>query len=191
MNFLAHLWLADRSSTSLAGSILGDVVRGADLSTYPDEIAHGIRLHRRVDALTDRHPALHDARASFGEGRRRYAGIVLDLVGDYVLSETWPRYSADALTAFHQRAGIAIEAASPWFVQAGGRSSSAAGFAELLGSYDTVAGIDRAIARTARRLRDPAPMLAAAQDWQMQIPAVRAALPSLLDDLLRAMRNAP
>src|SRR3546814_1382776 len=99
--------------------ILGDVVRGADLSTYPDDIAHGIRLHRRVDALTDRHPALHDARASFGEGRRRYAGIVLDLVGDYVLSETWPRYSADALTAFHQRAGIAIEAASPWFVQAG------------------------------------------------------------------------
>src|SRR3546814_11468097 len=83
VNCLAHLWRADRSSTSLAGSILGDVVRGADLSTYPDEIAHRIRLPRRVDALTDRHPALHDARASFGEGRRRDAGIVLYLAGAY------------------------------------------------------------------------------------------------------------
>lgn len=191
MNFLAHLWLAEHSDTSLAGSILGDVVRGADLSAYPPEIALGIRLHRRVDALTDRHPALHDARASFGEGRRRYAGIVLDLVGDHVLSEDWPHYSDGALDAFHAHAGAAIAAASPWFALAGGRASSAAGFAELLRSYGTTAGLDRAIARTAQRLRDPAPLLAAAQDWQAQIPAVRAALPALLDDLLCAMHNAP
>ena len=57
MNFLAHLWLAERTGTSLAGAVLGDVVRGADLSAYPPALALGIQLHRRVDATTDRHPA--------------------------------------------------------------------------------------------------------------------------------------
>lgn len=189
MNFLAHLWLAERSGTSLAGSILGDVVRGAELSAYPDDMVLGIRLHRRVDALTDRHPALHAARAAFGDGARRYAGIVLDLVGDHVLSADWPRYSDDTLDAFRTRAGAAIEAAAPWFVLAGGRSSSAAGFAELLRSYGTVAGLDRAIARTAQRLRDPAPLLAAGENWQRHVPAMQLALPALLDDLLRVMRD--
>lgn len=189
MNFLAHLWLAERSGTSLAGSILGDVVRGAELSAYPDDIALGIRLHRRVDALTDRHPALREARASFGDGQRRYAGIVLDLVGDYVLSTQWSRYGEDELDGFCARAGAAIEAASSWFVLAGGRRSSADGFADLLRSYGTMAGIERAIARTAQRLRDPAPLLEAAQDWQNQIPMLHTALPVLLGDLLQAMHD--
>jgi acyl carrier protein phosphodiesterase len=189
VNFLAHLWLAEYSGTSLAGSILGDVVRGADLSAYPDDIAHGIRLHRRVDALTDRHPALHAARTAFGTGHRRYAGIVLDLIADHALSRDWLRYSQEPLAAFRERAGVAIEAAAPWFVHAGGRASDAAGFAALLDSYGETHGIDRAIARTARRLRDPAPLLAAGRDWRTHLPPVRAALPALLDDLLAAMRN--
>ncbi|HET8882320.1 MAG TPA: ACP phosphodiesterase [Solimonas sp.] len=189
MNFLAHLWLAEHSGTSLAGSILGDVVRGADLSAYPDDIAHGIRLHRRVDALTDRHPALHASRAAFAAGHRRYAGIVLDLIADHALSRDWPRHAQEPLTVFCARAGAAIAAAAPWFAQAGGRASDAAGFAALLDSYNEASGIDRAIARTARRLRDPAPLLAAGRDWRTHLPAVRAALPTLLGDLLAAMRS--
>jgi acyl carrier protein phosphodiesterase len=39
VNFLAHLWLAEQTKTSLAGAVLGDVVRGANLTAYPDEIA--------------------------------------------------------------------------------------------------------------------------------------------------------
>lgn len=189
MNFLAHLWLAERSGTSLAGSVLGDVVRGADLSAYPAELALGIRLHRRVDALTDRHPALQPMRADFAGGARRYAGIVLDLAGDCALAQDWPRYAEESFDAFCARAGTAIAEAAPWFVRAGGRASTAAEFAGLLRSYASEAGIERAIARTARRLREPAPLLEAARGWQARLPALRGALPQLLPALLQAMRG--
>ena len=191
MNFLAHLWLADASGTSLAGSILGDVVHGADLSAYPAGIAEGIRLHRRIDAATDAHPRIVALRAAYPQGARRYAGILLDLVADHLLIEHWPRHSREPLDAFCARCGTAIAAAAPWFLQAGGRASSASGFAELLHSYGTVAGIDRAIRRTATRLRKPEPLLAAAAQWPASADALRPHLAELLDDLRRVAQEPP
>jgi acyl carrier protein phosphodiesterase len=188
VNFLAHLWLADRSRTSLAGSILGDVVRGRELSTFPDEIAHGIRLHRRVDALSDRHPDLQTLRAAFG-GCRRYAGIVLDLAGDHALWLDWPDDGGESRDDFCARAAAAVAAASPWFVRAGGRATTTMEFAALLRSYGSEAGIDRAVRRVARRLREPAPLLDAARDWRGHLPALRSVLPGVLGDLLRTMNE--
>lgn len=190
MNFLAHLWLAEQSRTSLAGAILGDVVRGADLSAYPDDIAAGIRLHRRLDAATDRHPHIVALRNAQPDGVRRYSGIVLDLVADYLLSADWPRYSAEPLPAFCARAGEAIAAASDWFLLAGGRSSSADGFAKLLLSYGTATGIERALSRTAQRLRQPQPLLDAGQHWPAMADALRPLLPALMHDL-RTIAIAP
>ncbi|ROH93456.1 DUF479 domain-containing protein [Stagnimonas aquatica] len=183
MNFLAHLWLADQTGTSLAGSVLGDVVHGAELSAYPLEIAEGIRLHRRIDALTDQHPRSLALRAAWPDGGRRYAGILLDLVADYALVQDWSHYSNEPLAAFCDRAGQAIEDASAWFLLAGGRSSSAAGFAALLRSYGEPAGIDLAIRRTAARLRKPEPLLAAAAHWPAAAEALRPHLAELLADL--------
>lgn len=191
MNFLAHLWLADASATSLAGSVLGDVVHGADLSAYPADIAEGVRLHRRIDAATDAHPRIVALRAAYPQGARRYAGILLDLVADHLLIEQWPHHSREPLDRFCTRCGEAIAEASPWFLQAGGRASSAAGFAELLHSYGTVAGIDRAIRRTAARLRKPEPLLAAAVHWPASAAALRPHLAELLDDLRRLARQPP
>ncbi|MDP3859079.1 MAG: ACP phosphodiesterase [Stagnimonas sp.] len=192
MNFLAHLWLADQSGTSLAGSVLGDVVHGSDLSAYPAEIAAGVRLHRRIDAATDRHPHMVALRQSYPDGARRYAGIVLDLVADYVLIQQWSRHSAETLEDFCGRCGAAIEAASPWFLLAGGRDSSAREFEHLLRSYGEVAGIDRALRRTATRLRKPELLLQAAEGWLALAAAMQPQLPDLLTDLRRlALESAP
>ena len=185
MNFLAHLWLADQTKTSLAGAILGDIARGADLSAYPGEIAQGIRLHRRIDAATDRHPLSVAARERFGPGRRRYAGIVLDLVCDHILANDWRRYSDEALPDFCLRASIEIEQAGPWFELAGSRVIEAQGFSRLLISYAGPAGIEYAINRTANRMRDPQRLLEAAQGWEAVAEAFSASLPELLDDLRR------
>ena len=50
MNFLAHLWLADRADANLAGAVLGDLVRGRALEDWPEQVAYSIRLHRAIDA---------------------------------------------------------------------------------------------------------------------------------------------
>ena len=190
MNFLAHLWLADRTGTSLAGSVLGDVVRGGDLSAYPPPLALGVRLHRRIDAVTERHPLIAAARQGFAAGSRRYAGIVLDLVCDHLLARDWPAHHEQAFAAFCRQAGADIAAAAPWFLQAGGRRSDARGFSELLMSYRHEAGIDRALQRVALRLRQPQPLLAAAQGWQVHGARLAPLLGPLLADLQAAAMRA-
>ena len=188
VNFLAHLWLADRTQTSLAGSVLGDVVRGADLSAYPDDIALGIRLHRKVDAATDRHPIMQSLRARFGEGERRYAGIVLDLAADHALARHWPAFHKETLPQFALRSGIDIEGADRWFERGGAKALRAAPFAELLCSYCNDAGMERAIQRTSTRLSRPQGLIDAGRHWRDMSAALRPVLSELLDSLLAVMR---
>lgn len=188
MNFLAHLWLADRTQTSLAGSVLGDVVRGADLSGYPEDIALGIRLHRRVDATTDHHALMVAARAGFAPGARRYAGIVLDLAADHALASVWSRLHAEPLADFSQRCGLAMAAAADWFERGGGRRPNAAGFSELLQSYATDAGLERAVQRVSTRLRDPQALIAASAHWRELSQTLVPKLETLLGDLTLAMQ---
>ena len=188
MNFLAHLWLADRSRTSLAGSILGDGVRGSDLSTHAPEIATGIRLHRRVDAATDRHPIVAAARQRFPPGRRRHAGIVLDLAADHALARTWPDHHDQPLPVFARRCGEALAAAADEFHRAGLRRPDARAFAELLRSYADAAGMERALCRVASRLRKPQLLLDAGLHWPAASDALQPQLGELLDALLAVMR---
>lgn len=188
MNFLAHLWLADRTQTSLAGSVLGDVVRGSDLSTYPEDIALGIRLHRHVDAATDRHPIMRTARAQFADGERRYAGIVLDLAADHALANHWSEFHVRPLAQFAARCGAALADDGDWFERGGGWRPSAAGFAELLQSYATDYGIERAIRRTSTRLRDPQGLIDAGRGWIAASQALAPRMQELLDALVEVMR---
>ncbi|MGQ0619083.1 MAG: ACP phosphodiesterase [Panacagrimonas sp.] len=189
-NFLAHLWLADRTQTSLAGSVLGDVVRGSDLSAYPDDIALGIRLHRKVDAATDRHSVMREARGLFSEGERRYAGIVLDLAADRALAALWPDFSPqEALPDFAIRCGLAMALAEPWFIRGGGRAPTAAGFADLLMSYASDPGIGRAIERTAARMREPERLIAAGRCWTDMCAILQPQMRRLLGDLTATMNS--
>lgn len=185
MNFLAHLWLGQHTGTSLAGAILGDTVRGADLSDYPDDVAQGIRLHRRIDAISDRHPTLQPLRAAFPPGERRYAGIVLDLASDHALTQIWSQLSGEPLADFSKRAGIAVAEAGRWFDQAGARKPDAAMFSRLLLSYATPGGIERAVRYTASRLRQPQAMIDAARPWPSLSLALQPLLPQLLHELGR------
>lgn len=183
MNFLAHLWLADVTRTSPAGAILGDVVRGRELGDFPSDIALGIRLHRHVDALTDRHPRLLQARTDFPEGARRYAGILLDLVVDHVMARQWAQYSAEALPDFTRRSAAAVADESAWFIVSGGRPPSRREFSELLLSYASEPGIDLAVQRIAARLRRPEALIEAARGWQAHAESIAADLPALIDDI--------
>lgn len=184
MNFLAHLWLADQTRTSLSGAVLGDVAHGADLSMYPRALEAGIRLHRRVDIATDRHPAISAVRARFAQGARRYAGIILDVVCDHVLARNWDTWNPQPLPDFCARAGHALAADSAWFVHAGGRAVNAEKFAQLLLSYQSAEGIDRALARIATRLKKPDALLQASHDWRQWAQALTPQFEAILTDVL-------
>ena len=50
MNFLAHLFLADRDAESLIGNLAGDFVKGPLHDRFTPRIREGIMQHRRLDS---------------------------------------------------------------------------------------------------------------------------------------------
>jgi acyl carrier protein phosphodiesterase len=185
MNFLAHLWLAEQARVPLGGAVLGDVLHGALPPELPPALAASVRLHRRIDARTDRHPVVVAARSRFGAGTRRYAGIVLDIVFDHVLAQDWARYSAEPLIDFADRAARAVAAERRWFEHARAPAPQPIPFSALLVSYRTEEGVERAVRRTAGRLRKPQGLVDALRGWRDLLPRLREDLPVLLADLAR------
>ncbi len=109
MNFLAHLHLATLARSSLAGNLLADFVRGNPDEQWSPEVAAGIWMHRRVDAMTDGLPEVRIAREWFRPQTRRVSPITLDVVWDHFLSRHWPRICPDQpLAQFVARAEAAI-----------------------------------------------------------------------------------
>ncbi|WP_068718287.1 acyl carrier protein phosphodiesterase [Vibrio tritonius] len=100
MNYLAHLHIAEHSQSNLLGNLLGDFVKGAPHGRYSDEVVQGILLHRWVDAYTDRHDIIKQAKALFPKPLQRFAPIALDMFWDHCLASRWNEFSALDLTEF-------------------------------------------------------------------------------------------
>ncbi|ADO49655.1 ACP phosphodiesterase [[Enterobacter] lignolyticus] len=121
MNFLAHLHLAHLADSSLSGNLLADFVRGNPGDAYPAEVVDGIRLHRRIDALTDNLPEVKEAREWFRPQTRRVAPITLDVMWDHFLSRHWQQLSPemplpDFIRYAHSQVSVILPDAPPRFV---------------------------------------------------------------------------
>jgi acyl carrier protein phosphodiesterase len=100
MNDLAHLFLARPDPLSRMGNLLGDFRRGMDETVYPEPVRAGLANHRAVDAFTDAHPRVAEARRRFSRARRRFAGVALDVAFDHFLIQHWERFSGQSLDEF-------------------------------------------------------------------------------------------
>ena len=77
---------------------------------WPAEVADGIALHRRVDALTDSLPEVRTARKLFRDETRRVAPVTLDVIWDHFLSYHWDKLVPTiTLPAFIKQAKNIIE----------------------------------------------------------------------------------
>lgn len=110
MNFLAHLHLAQLANSSLLGNLMADFVRGNPQHDFADDVVSGIRLHRRIDVLTDSQAEVKAAVAHFSPDYRRVAPITLDVLWDHFLSLHWSRiHPQQSLDAFVASARVEIE----------------------------------------------------------------------------------
>ena len=152
MNFLAHAFLAQHSDQAMVGALLGDFVKGDDGDNYPPEIAREIRLHRQIDRYTDSHPVVRSGLALFPEGRRRFAGIILDIFYDHRLSQRWERYSATDRKVFIARFYQALDAHMALLP---GRLAEIAPYIirqDWLGAYHDYPGVEATVRRVSKRL---------------------------------------
>jgi acyl carrier protein phosphodiesterase len=152
MNFLAHLYLARHSDDAMLGALLGDFVGTAALGRYNAEVQREILLHRKIDSYTDRHPAVLDAKRHFPEGRRRYAGILLDVYFDHLIARDWPRYHGADLDQFNRHFYQVLLAKLPELPDRLKLIAPHMAQGDWLGSYRDRDSVDFAVSRIATRL---------------------------------------
>ncbi len=198
MNFLAHCALAADAADAwqctpeqreglLAGAVLGDFVKGYIPTEWPLPLQAGTRLHRKVDALSNRNPAIRNNCDRFPAHLRRFAPIFVDMLADHCLSQSWSEYYEEDLSVFTGECYQAID------VYAGHVSGNADRFldymkeVDLLANYHQWPHISRGLASVLRRL-DRAHWLddvnyhsyalvpASQQDFEQYFPQLRGAL---------------
>jgi acyl carrier protein phosphodiesterase len=152
---------------------------------YPAPIRDEILLHRRIDRYTDAHPSVVAARALFADGRRRYAGIALDVYYDHLLARDWAQWSDVDLDAFtarfythllanHAQLPPRLQTIAPHMAQH-----------DWLGSYRERASVDHAVRRIATRLsRNGDKLVACLDDLRKHEPAIERGFKALLSDLI-------
>jgi acyl carrier protein phosphodiesterase len=100
MNYLAHLFLAERTAESLIGNLAGDFVRGPLGDRFPPAIRDGIRHHRAIDAFTDSHPDAGAFRRVLHPRFGHYAPVISDMFFDHFLATNWSDYATESLDEF-------------------------------------------------------------------------------------------
>lgn len=186
MNFLAHLLIAERQGAEPAGALLGDAVRGGVLAHLPGDVAASIRLHRRVDAVFDAHPATRAALHSLPAGERRWGRLTLDLYADYWLAGHWPDWQEEPLPDFCARMAATVGARREAFAALALPPPEPAQLSATLLGVRLPEGIETAIERIADRARCPEAVRAGCRNWRAHGALLAPHLPAILHDCLRA-----
>lgn len=164
MNFLAHCALAADASATwnvaasqdgglLAGAIIADFSKGRVNPQWPQSLQAGIRLHRRIDAVSNQHAAILKSCARYPKQLRRFAPIFVDILMDYHLSHSWHNYSQQDLSKFAQRCYAAVAYYQDYLPEHGRRFAAYMQDSNLLARYHEWPTIERAITSSLRRLR--------------------------------------
>lgn len=175
MNFLAHCLLAWPGQGWIAGGVLGDFVKGRVPDSLPPELRAGVRLHRRVDTISNRLAAVKPSIGRFDGQLRRAAPVLLDIVADHCLALTWPRYANVALSEFAAEVYAALRRFDTYVPDSGRPFIKRMIDSDLLARYGEAAVRDRALQYVLSRLRltHLSPELASLLDAQ---------LPAFVDD---------
>lgn len=78
----------------MVGGLLGDFVKGRLSGEFPSQVERGIRLHRAVDAYSDRHPIARQSAHRFKPEFRRFGPIMVDIIYDHFLALHWQHVCA-------------------------------------------------------------------------------------------------
>jgi acyl carrier protein phosphodiesterase len=183
MNHLAHFLLAPSSDAARMGTLLGDFARGTDLSAYAPEVERAIRLHRRIDAVTDSHPALAPVKALAPAHLRRYAGILTDVFCDHILIAQWARWSDEPLQSFCDGVYASLARTARAMPPDAGALAQRMGQYGILRACETPEGVTRVLARIASRLSRPVPLAEGAVILDTHRGEIEAAFPALFPDL--------
>jgi acyl carrier protein phosphodiesterase len=153
MNYLAHIFLAGDSEESVLGNLMGDFVKGPIGNGFHQEIEKGLRTHRKVDVFTDSHEIFRASKKLMSPERRRFAGVIIDLAFDHLLSKNWASYSDIDLGSFIRETYVLLDRRKAILPERFRLFLPRMIEEDWLGSYRTLEGTGIALDRISERLR--------------------------------------
>ena len=170
MNYLAHLFLAENQPESRVGNLLGDFVTGRPESLrdrFPDAVLKGIIRHRAIDRFADSHRVTSRLKASVAPSRRRFAGVIIDIVHDHFLTRRWSEFSGVCFRDFIDRCNAALLTHREILPPDLGETLDERIADDWLGHYGTDEGLDDVSHRVALRHHGFTPIKDATEDLRM------------------------
>ncbi len=159
MNYLAHQLAAGPNPALRAGGFLGDFVKGPldspRASHLPQSVKHGIKLHRRLDTITDNYPELKISRARLGRDVQRVASIAMDVCMDHFLCRHWSRFHDQTLTDYCQNTYALIRGYQHILPPPAQRFLDRAQANKLFESYQDWQNVERTLRYLSGRMRHP------------------------------------
>lgn len=185
MNFLGHFYLSQNDTGLILGNYIADFVKGKSYRLYPEEVARGILLHRRIDEFTDTHAMVRQGRRRLFEKYRHFGGIIIDMYYDHYLASRWHEYSGSSLTDFADFIYQTIEknlASLP--------SQSQYMFTYMkngnwLMRYRTMEGLDKSLRGMAGRINHPSKLEQANEELQRYYTEYNDEFSLFMTDLVR------
>lgn len=191
---------ASRSSDELwqgliAGAVIGDFVKGGVPDTWPVPLQVGVRLHRKIDALSNRSSGMRVTSQRYPAELRRFAPIFVDMLADHCLALDWSQHHKTPIADFSALCYEAIARYEEYLGATGQRFFAYMCEQDLLAHYDQWPHIRRGLASVLRRLKRETLMSDvettslmilgdAQQDFASYYPELRQMLTRLdLDDL--------
>lgn len=187
MNYLSHLFLAENNAASRTGNLLGDFVTGrpeALRGRFPEAVLKGIVRHRAIDRFTDSHRVTARLRAAVDPARRRFAGVISDIVHDHFLTRRWPEFCPLPFRAFIDECNAALREHHPILPPELGETLEGRIEDDWLGHYGTDEGLDGVFQRVALRHHGFSPIKDAVLDLQANRAAFEAGFDEFFPDLI-------
>lgn len=174
MNFLAHAYLAQGDSSLVVGGVIGDWIKGPLPAGLPPDLARGVALHRAIDSHAEQHAGFCASRRRVSPARRRYGGVIVDIVYDHLLAQQWPQYHPQPLADFCAQVYAELARRLPELPPSAHWPLALMVREDWLGSYARIEGIADVFRRMARRARQPNPLAGAEQELLDHAEALRA-----------------
>ena len=187
VNYLAHLYLAADHHDAVLGSLMGDFVKGPLAADIPQRRRQAIEQHRWVDSWTDSHPIVKRSKARISPRFRRYAPILIDVFYDHFLALSWRDHARVELPAFTDHIYQVLGAHHALLPERMQPLASYMAEFDLLGSYQHVAGIRRALRGIERRLKRPSDLAAALVELETHYQSLAADFQAFLPQLVYAV----
>jgi len=163
MNYLAHLFLSERNEDILFGNLLEDFMHGRVEHQRNDHLSeaikNGIRLHRRIDTLTDQHSIVKDCKRVFYTDFGKYASVVMDVLFDHFLIKNWSNFTDEPFDAFRSRVYTTLEKYRTFMPEELDKLVNSMILHDWLKAYETDEGLSKALSGLNKKIKNGPDML--------------------------------